>query len=260
MSEYYAVQRSENSLQHYGIKGMKWGVRKAIASGNSRALGRQYKKAVKKLAKLEKRATSGKKYAKRAAALGAGAAVAGGLAVAGTSGVSSGLRKVGAFSAKTSGKVGMALAKSKNKKLRNAGLALMKGGQKAASGVSRAGIAVDKWGRQYALSRGAQERVANVIGNTAVKINKHGGNITNKQLRTVGGKAINVTNNQLARIGAAGIAAGLGVAAGRNAYKAATAKRYQKKAAAFKTEMNRAFAGTQYANGAPRQGKKRKKT
>lgn len=28
MSEYYAVQRSGNHLSHYGVKGMRWGVRK----------------------------------------------------------------------------------------------------------------------------------------------------------------------------------------------------------------------------------------
>ena len=73
---YYGVTRTDEYLAHYGIKGMKWGVRKAIESGNSARLGRQYRKAQKKLAKLEARANNGKKYAKRAAALGAGAAAA----------------------------------------------------------------------------------------------------------------------------------------------------------------------------------------
>lgn len=59
MSEYYAVQRSTDHLAHYGVKGMKWGVRKAIKKGNERALGRHYKKAAKKLAKLSAQADVG---------------------------------------------------------------------------------------------------------------------------------------------------------------------------------------------------------
>ena len=67
----YAIERNDEYLAHFGIKGMRWGVRKARETGNSRRLGRMYRKASKKLAKLEKRAASGKKYARRAAALGA---------------------------------------------------------------------------------------------------------------------------------------------------------------------------------------------
>lgn len=59
MSEYYAVQRSGEHLAHYGVKGMKWGVRKAIASGNSKSLARAYKKATKKLNKLNRNANVG---------------------------------------------------------------------------------------------------------------------------------------------------------------------------------------------------------
>lgn len=56
MTSYYAVERSSNSLSHYGVKGMKWGVQKAITVGNQRSLARHYKKAAKKLAKLDARA------------------------------------------------------------------------------------------------------------------------------------------------------------------------------------------------------------
>lgn len=52
MSEYYAVVRSNDELAHYGVRGMKWGVRKAIERGNDRKLSRAYMKAEKKLAKL----------------------------------------------------------------------------------------------------------------------------------------------------------------------------------------------------------------
>ena len=80
MSEYYGVQRSSEYLSHYGIKGMKWGVRKAQYYGNSKALERHYRKAAKKLAKLEDIGNNPKKYAARAAAYGAAAAGTGTLA------------------------------------------------------------------------------------------------------------------------------------------------------------------------------------
>ena len=35
MSKYYGVVRSNNSLSHYGVKGMKWGVRKAPEKSNA---------------------------------------------------------------------------------------------------------------------------------------------------------------------------------------------------------------------------------
>ena len=78
MSEYYAMIRSTDHLAHYGIKGMKWGVRKARAKGvttarGQRAMRRQYAKAQKKLAKLNQLAdlqvqsAKAKKHNKRAA-------------------------------------------------------------------------------------------------------------------------------------------------------------------------------------------------
>lgn len=57
--EYYAVERTGSSLQHYGVKGMKWGVRKALQTGGYRGrikLAKQYVKAAKKLAKLNRQA------------------------------------------------------------------------------------------------------------------------------------------------------------------------------------------------------------
>ena len=52
MPQYYGVARSSEYLAHYGVKGMKWGVRKAIERNDSKMLDRQYKKASKKLKKL----------------------------------------------------------------------------------------------------------------------------------------------------------------------------------------------------------------
>lgn len=74
MDHYYGVVRSDsNTLSHYGIRGMKWGVRKAKMSGNMKKLSRAHKKAVKKLEKLNKQADIATqkdmhmKYAKRGA-------------------------------------------------------------------------------------------------------------------------------------------------------------------------------------------------
>lgn len=56
MASYYGVTRTDEYLAHYGIKGMKWGVHKAIEKGDSKALKRHYEKAQKKLHKLYDRA------------------------------------------------------------------------------------------------------------------------------------------------------------------------------------------------------------
>ncbi len=52
MAQYYAVERSSEYLAHYGVRGMKWGVRKAIdrIGGNFRR-SKQYMDAHKKLQK-----------------------------------------------------------------------------------------------------------------------------------------------------------------------------------------------------------------
>ena len=71
---YYSIERSTDHLAHYGVKGMKWGVRKALASGNEKALDKHYRKAAKKLAKLQDIGLNSPKYAAKAAAYGAAAA------------------------------------------------------------------------------------------------------------------------------------------------------------------------------------------
>lgn len=277
MSEYYAVQRSDDFLAHYGVKGMKWGVKKAIQKGSDRALRRQYKKAAKKLAKLEKRGANGKKYAKRAAAYGLGAAAAGGLAVAGTGGVSRLIRGAGSAGAHATRATGNALSRlgeaaftygrtpgGRTGKIKKMATRYGKAAQRAgeaisgsAHGISKGarGVAtsVTRWGNQtHNISKSVQK------GLGAVGLKNAGTAARSNMLGRGLGKAT-VSNNTLARIGAAGVGAGLGIAAGRNAYKAATAKRNRVKAAQFRSEMNKAFAGTKYANGIPRQGRKKRR-
>ena len=44
MAEYYAVERSPEYLAHYGVKGMRWGVQRALKRGDDNALQKHYKK------------------------------------------------------------------------------------------------------------------------------------------------------------------------------------------------------------------------
>ena len=60
MAQYYGVQRSDEYLAHYGVRGMKWGVRKAIQHPVS------YLRAKHKLSKLTDEQKQMKKYAQKA--------------------------------------------------------------------------------------------------------------------------------------------------------------------------------------------------
>lgn len=277
----YAVERSDEYLAHYGIRGMKWGVRRAIKSGNSARLGRQYAKAQKKLAKLEKQASNSKKYARRAALMGAGAAAAGGLAALGTSGVSRVLNKGGAALSKGGAVVGKGLNKAGyavgkfgnaigagavtgkiNRGLNLAGAAVTKGSKAANAGLYKAGFAVGKWGNSKSIANKLADAGRSGSFNTAQALRKATGGsraIADANFKTIQAtnKLRGVSNNTIARIGAGAVGAGLAVGAARNAYKAATAK---KRAEKFRSAMNESFKGTKYANGGqPRQGNKKRR-
>lgn len=252
----YAIDRSDEYLEHYGIKGMKWGVRKAIERGGSglgnRRLARQYKKAQRKLAKLEKRANSGAKYARRAAALGAGAAAAGGLAVQGTRGAAIGVAKASDVAAKASKGIGRALTlvPGRNKvsqALHRTGANMYNAGNvgdkfAGQNAIRKGGASLSKtindWGSSNSLSKSAIDRLGDAARAT--------GGRYNKQLGGVAKKLQGVSNNTIARAGAAALGAGLAGAAGYNAYRAATTKKAAQKAADFRKEMNKTFAGTAY--------------
>jgi len=256
----YAIERNDEYLAHYGIRGMKWGVRKAIASGNSARLGRQYAKAQKKLAKLEKQAGKSKKYARRAALLGAGAAAAGGLAAAGTSGVAAASRGLGK-GLHAVGNLAGAYGRTPGKMnpIKRASTSAAVGIHRAANALNKVGSntgVINTWGNSNSIGQALK------VGGRKLQ-NAVPGNITAK---LTGGKGIvgttdklgKVSNNTFARIGAGAIGAGLAAGAARNAYKAATAK---KKAEKFRAAMNESFKGTKYANGGnqPRQGGKKRR-
>lgn len=228
-NEYYGVSTTpmDDYLAHYGIKGMRWGVRKAVVRGDDRALARQYRKAEKKLAKLEKHAQNGAKYSKRAKVLGGAGVAAAGLA-AGSRGI------------------GKLIRKAPVDRLTGAG---------AKMGASMAGSA----GRAM-----LDNRVNGAIGNNLLRAGRTMRKPTNiPVLGKVGASSVrnlNASNaSKIARIGGGLVGAGLIGAAGYNAYRAATTKKAAKKAAEFRSAMNKTFAGTKYANGRPVSQKRKRR-
>ena len=196
--KYYAVERSGDSLKHYGVKGMRWGVKKAIAAGSDKKMARAYKKASKRLKKLQTRANIDAQKAN--VGVQAKKAVRSGIATAG----------LGALTA-------------------NAGKQFIKG-------VNT---------KTYSYSRGSGMTVKDGI----------------YKARLIPGEA---SSNHFLGVGAA-TAAGLG----KTAYHAgkAIASKYRTtkkghakavaKANAWKSEMNKAFAGTKYDANRKRSKKRR---
>ena len=281
----YAIERSPEYLAHYGIRGMKWGVRKAREMGGARGarrLSRQYAKASKKLAKLEKRAASGSKYARRAAMLGAGAGIAGGAALAGTSGIGKLMGGAGRLGkkifpgttalAKTAGLSGtdLKVAQNANRFISGKNAAI----QRSMPGLTKAGEDLRRWGNTKSLSVDAANKLSNLqnkayvktagLSGTDLKVAQNANrmitqnNAANAFKNKTTALTKGPTNNAIVRVAAGALGAGLAGAAGYNAYRAATTKRAARKAAQFRSEMNKAFAGTQYAS-RPRQGKKRRR-
>lgn len=253
-NEYYGVPTTptEDFIAHYGIRGMKWGVRRARMSGDAKKLSRAHEKAVRKLAKLDKQAAKSSKYAKRAIGLGIGAGAMGGLAAAGTTGVAKGIGKIGGATMGVSKAVGrgLTLVPGRNKisqALHRQGVAMYRAGERGSElhkKFADVSGAVNRWGNSTSLSEAAGRAVGNVhlpTGASRALTQATGNNMAGLGEKI---KRSGVTNNAIARVGAGVIGAGLAAGAARNAYKAATAK---KKAAKFRAEMNKAFAGTKYA-------------
>lgn len=70
MAEYYAVERSPEYLAHYGVKGMKWGVRKAIERLGLRPKSAAYRSAKKKLSGMASGIAYTAKHRKELGAVG----------------------------------------------------------------------------------------------------------------------------------------------------------------------------------------------
>lgn len=253
MPKYYGVARSSEYLAHYGVKGMKWGVRKAIERGSERALDRQWRKANRKLKKLTKLGVNKEKYKKRAIGYGAGAAALGGAALAGTSGISNMMLRGAVRRSQIGYKVGNLLGRIKGTTDEERALARLGGRitenakEHAASSGKRA-LAVRDWGKQNSIGQrltGGPDVFPTYNSKGQVVMTTPNPN-ANSILRKV-------TNDQYLRGAAALGAAGLGVAAARNAYRAKTADRNMIRAAEWKREMDRTFAGTKY-------GKKRRRS
>ena len=92
MNEYYGAPTTPTSdyLAHYGVKGMKWGVRKALEKRDPKALEKQYKKALRKAKKLNTKVNISKSAQEYKGRMSDGAAL--GLAGATIAGVPLGLR------------------------------------------------------------------------------------------------------------------------------------------------------------------------
>jgi len=208
MAKYYGVERSEEYLAHYGIKGMRWGVQKAKYKGNDKALARHYAKAQRKIQKYKDKMNIDKQ--KEAYNYHHGKFIRSGL-------VTSGAGAVG-----TGGLLGA--------------------------------LAMDK-----------HQLPSNFVDMFTVENGR-----TVRKLVPVYGK--NINRDVLAGVGFASGVATLGAAAksGYHAGKALvaqyrstkrghakTVQKYRPKVDEWQREMNKAFAGTKYAN-KPRHSKKRK--
>lgn len=250
MNEYYGAPTTQmdDYLAHYGIKGMKWGVRKAVALGNQKMLDAHFRKAAKKLYKLQDKALHSGKYAAKAAGYGAAAAGAGTLAIGGTGLAAKGIKSAG----KAMEGAGRGMLDAHQHK--HLGTALMKIGR----GTSKAGAAFEEWG--LAKDKPKYTKVRKRIKDRStgkwkdVFIYKNAQGVAPSQAKTM-------SNDTKFRIGAGIASAGLAGLAARNAYIAANGRKYMDKADNFRRSMDEAFAGTKYSGQyvAPPKQKKRRK-
>lgn len=258
---YYGISSSSDFFAHYGIKGMKWGVRKAIYNNNTRALERHYRKAARKLGKLERIGNNPRRYAAKAAAYGAAAGLAGGLAIS---------NKTGAAISRLGDLAGTALQSIPGK--HGVLSAIRRRGGQLKLDAKNAGDFIDK-NRALEIVNKTTKSVPVPGKQASDYILKHP-NLSPKEIEKVINadptstvKKVTETSRSYQQIpsygrmasGAAAI--GLAGLAAKNAYRATHGAKYRAKANEFRNAMNETFKGTKYEglNGIPLPKKKRKR-
>ena len=226
---YYGVVRSSDHLAHYGVKGMRWGVRRAIVTGNQRALDRHYRRAARKLAKLQNIGDNPYKSVAKAAGYGTAAAGTAALALGGTGLAAKGMRY---------GAAGLRTLHTKFGKKKNgavAGALTAAGGSKRFQRIDNAAKALEDWGKG----------TTNINIQRAV-IDPKTGLLVKKGALGKDGAGINIGNNKIFRAGAALATAGLAAKAYQHGRRAKKSEDYREKAERFRDEMDKAFANTEY--------------
>lgn len=231
---YYAVERSTDHLAHYGVKGMRWGVRKAIATGNQALLAKHYRKAAKKLAKLQRIGDHPGRSTAKAAAYGTAAAGIGSIALGGT-GLAANLVRKSAGGIRLAG---LGLEKLGVNTMNKLGTPLSK---RELSKISKLADKIENYGKgttavpvgiKYRTQSGGRwDRYTGRPGETPIP---------------VGLKKHRVSNDKLVKLGAGAVALGLAAKSAQHAYRSRNAEKYREKAERFKNEMDNAFAGTDY--------------
>ena len=244
MSEYYAVVRSTDHLAHYGIKGMKWGVRRARERGSGRALTRQYLKAVKKLDKLNKKAdvqeqkNAARKHNRRAAAaLGVGLTGLG--AVAGNNLAMRILSRKAAEAGSDVSRMNTNAAQATS----NPNPAPVYKPNARKKRVVEGGKGIYKVGDPLGGGPVGENAYDNALNNTYTRAEQEAQRHKVIQNAVVGAG--------LAGLGTAAYQKGRAIAAKRRTTKEGHAKAVAKRDA-FRKEMDKAFAGTRYASHRPK--------